>query len=469
MTVGSISTSGTPVYLGTVGRTEVTSWEGDDAPPGLKRPPRQKDTYEYIFRDVPVKILHGKRAGQLRLKRVRFRVIKTLGEPRIPYTKRKRVLDDHNYSKTSRVYDSVLVKPAYWYNSTPKGSDWIWFTLGGNQSVQPLLDNNDQNRLISKLWQRVKGSDFNAAIFLGESHQTLALIADTAIRVAKCYFHARKGDGAGALRSLVEGTSRAPLMSRMSSKRSARLYPNLEADINSQAKLLLEIQYGWRPLVNDVIGAAEMLSQELSVPRKTIQRVKVRKVGPKERIVSGKYWDSGFNSFGPGGCTFPVSHIHERKIKAIFTEDDVPSLPARLGLTNLEQTLWELTPFSFLADWFLPIGPALEARAAAQHLTGKFVVTDFLLYREQSGVKFWGNLAQTLGSCPGDFKRFTISRVITHNLVSALPNFKPLNKALSFEHCLNAVGLATVASTMPLGQLKRHISLNELSHGRFFK
>lgn len=469
MTVGFRSSEGTPLYFGHSGTREVVSWAGADAPASEKRPPRRKPTYGKVPREILVPIRKGKHAGQLRKKIVYFRVLLNPGDPFLPFEKRKRVLDDHDYHKDSLLWHSVAVTPKNWYGPQTKGSDWIWATLGGEWPLTPLLDDNDQNKLISKLWTRVKGSDFNAANFLGESHQTLALIADTAIRVAKSYFHIRKGDASGALRSLVEGTSRAPLMNRIDPSRVRRMYPNLSADVNSQARLLLEFQYGWRPLINDVVGAAEMLSQELSVPRSKVERVKVEKNGPSVRKVDGNFWTSSESWFGPGGCEFPSVYKHTRKIKAIFTEEDLPSLPARLGLTNPETVLWELTPFSFVADWFLPIGPALEARAAASNLRGKFVVTDFLLRSESSAKGFYGTLEETLGSCPGNWTHFTLTRTVTNSLTSALPSFKPLNKALSMEHCLNAVALVTSAATLPLGALKSSIMRNSALHSTVFR
>lgn len=464
MTVGSRTSSGTPLYLGTVGFTEQTSWSGGDAPAREKRPPRKKAVYRRVSYQISVPIKHGKRAGQLRLKTVSFRVLVTPRDPYIPYKKREKVLEDHNYSKTSKRWSSVAVTPRNWYGPQTKGSDWIWTTLGGDQPLTPLLDSNDWNKLITKLWTRVKGSDFNAANFLGEGHQTLALLANTAIRVAKCYFHIRKGDASGALRSLVEGTSRAPLMKRLDVGKSNRLYPHLSSNSNQAASLLLELQYGWRPLVGDAIGAAEMLSQELTVPRSTHERVGVFKGGPPVRKVEGNFWTSNEGYFGPGSCEFPRLDRDEWKIKATYTEVDLPSLPARLGLTNLETTLWEVTPFSFLADWFIPVGPALEARAAAQNLRGKFVITKFRIVSEQSAKNFTGTLEETLGSCPGNFVRYSITREVTDSLTSALPSYKGLKKALSFEHCINAVALAVGASTMPLGQLKSSIMRETMVH-----
>lgn len=459
MTTGTIHRDGrTPLYLGNVGILEDVSWSGADTPRFSE--PYRRRTYRTVTYTVPYTIRYGKRAGQSIAKTVRARVI---DDPGTGYVDRRKRRDrpENAYSKVGRHWRSVAVTPVDWFGPETKGSDWIWTTLGGDPPLPDLVTPNDHNQMINRLWAKVQGSDFNLANFLGESNQTLALIGDAAIRVAKCYFFARKGDAKGAFRSLVEGTSRAPLQKRFDAGRTARLYPNLPGTADDISRLLLEIQYGWRPLVNDVRGAAEMLAQELSVPRKSVQTVVCRRNGPTERLVSGDFWgyyqDEYGNLqsvFGPGSCVFPSAKQHVRKIKAIFTENNVPSLPARLGLANPEIVAWELLPFSFLADWFIPIGPALEARAVASALTGTFVTTDFRRYHEGSAHSFTGTLAMSLGSCPGDFVRYTIDRTVTDHLYSMLPEVKPFAKAASFEHCLNAVALAVQSPFMGLDDLK---------------
>lgn len=469
MTTGSRISLASPLYLGNTGFRENTTWTGEDAPTVVYQKTR-KPLYKREKRIVMVPNKDRRRGkSYLVPKEVSFSVLKKPGtlsnRPLVP-VKRK---GEHSYSKSSLRWFSYPVTCSPYYGYQTKGSDWVWATLGGDRPLVPLLDSNDENRLISKLWTRVKGSDFNAANFLGESHQTLALVANSAIRVAKAYFHLRQGDAAGMLRSLVEGTSRAPLMKRLDPAKVRYSHPNLSSDSNQMASLLLEVQYGWRPLVSDVIAGAEMLSHHLNTPfTQNIQTVKVRRVGPDKRVVSQNFWARDEAWFGPGGITFPRLYVHGKTIKAIFTEKDIPSLPATLGLTNLEVTAYELTPFSFLADWFLPIGPWLEARAAAQNLTGTFVISEHLVDAEYSGIELGGSLATVIDHCNGSFVRFTTTRTVTNSLTAAKPSYKPLNKALSMEHCINALGLVVGAATMPLGQLRGSIMRNNAVHSRLF-
>lgn len=44
-------------------------------------------------------------------------------------------------------------------------------------------------------------------------------------------------------------------------------------------------------------------------------------------------------------------------------------LPGRFGLLNPLEVIWELVPFSFVADWFLPIGDYLSALDASSRFT----------------------------------------------------------------------------------------------------
>jgi hypothetical protein len=49
--------------------------------------------------------------------------------------------------------------------------------------------------------------------------------------------------------------------------------------------------------------------------------------------------------------------------------DPLQAFLAQTGFTNPVNLAWELLPFSFVVDWFLPIGPYLEALSAFDGLT----------------------------------------------------------------------------------------------------
>lgn len=113
--------------------------------------------------------------------------------------------------------------------------------------------------------------------------------------------------------------------------------------VRDVGNLLLEIRYGWSPLMQDIKGAADTLSKP--IPDKPIKAVKTARY----TNVAG----------GVGGD--PV-HYSERVtiVGKIRISNPNLDLANRLGLLNPLGVLWEAIPFSFLFDWFLSVGNFLQ-------------------------------------------------------------------------------------------------------------
>lgn len=124
----------------------------------------------------------------------------------------------------------------------------------------------------------------------------------------------------------------------------------------------LEMCYGWTPLMNDVKGAAEELS-----------RVVNRDLHRPQLTVSGRAKLSDYMKYDVGGTSmyrtlyFDVSHICQVSIVAKAPQwvlDDF----SRLGLTNPLMVAWEKVPYSFVADWFLPVGSYIDTFDVGNYL-----------------------------------------------------------------------------------------------------
>nr|UJQ85798.1 MAG: hypothetical protein 1 [Leviviridae sp.] len=283
-----------------------------------------------------------------------------------------------------------------------------------------ILTTNDQLKCLGKLREKLTGSDFDMSVFLGEGHQTLKLIGDTAIRIAKSLHHLRRGDFAGTARSLLEGTSRKPIKPY---KEMKPFKPTSER----MSSHWLELQYGWLPLLNDVEGAAQTLAHTLSVPVQQTYRMSVR----REQVVPG----TAGTLIDGGRPTSEVSRMVIYALKVIVKEQ--PSQLAKLGLTDPTKVAWELMPWSFVVDWFIPIGDYLEARAITRVVHGTWVTSTF------------GKLNQyfvTLGGLSlrsqHVYAQVSLTRTVSTSPPDVpLPKVKPWKKIASIAHCLNAIAL----------------------------
>lgn len=327
--------------------------------------------------------------------------------------------EEHAYSLNLRLQEQDLVtyfSPTIGgVNRTRGRVDTFGVTDWG---PTPLLTANDQLKLLGKLREKLQGSEFNLARFLGEGHQALEMIGGTAIKLAKAYRHLRKGDIAGTAKSLLEGTSRAPLKPYQQ-----KWVKPTAANLSSH---WLELQYGWLPLIKDVQAGAEFLAHQLSVPLQTTYRMSVRREQTQTR----------FTQLDPGnaGVTSTASRYHQRFLKVIVSEH--PTGLASLGLLDPSIVAWELLPWSFVADWFIPIGSYLEARAVTSMIVAKYVTTDKTYGRTFpiDGGVYFPKAAYT-------FKQLVLTRTVSAAPKLPFPEFKPLSKVASWQHCANAVAL----------------------------
>lgn len=388
------------------GNRYYKTWNGTDGPPRVK-------SYETVWRWLP----GARRPTQYR------RVV------RLP---RRAKVEDHPYycsieqwfdrptTYTVRDQYGVLQKTSY---NTFRGEWGIGYTV----KPDSVWNSNDDIALIGKLREAVAGSDFNMGVFLGEGHQTLKLIASSATRIRKSLQAIRRLDPYGAVKALGVDAGRT------------RGFESAARDLRrgntpkSASNFWLELQYGWLPLLEDARNSAEMLGKLLNFPLVQTYKVRKKKKLSMYDLAPGNYIREG-NDWQFAGAT-------RGQYIARLKEVDVASLT---GLTDPASVVWELVPYSFVADWFIPIGSYLAARGLASSLTGTFIKT---IYREERF--FCRQLKSTNKVSPTEWQiqpewfwsKAEVTRTVSTNLSVPLPNFKPLGKVASWKHCANAVAL----------------------------
>lgn len=340
--------------------------------------------------------------------------------------------DDHNYSVAIvREFDSpgsfqAAVKETYY----PFGpGDWKWVVQPGTYGTRATMygdsfqffnewDANDQLGLLGKLREKIENSDFNAAVFLAEGEQALDLVTQNTLKIYRAFKNLKKRGPRAALRSL--GLDAANVNEPRKWRATAR----------NMANGWLQIQYGVIPLVKDVYGCMEFLSKSLSVPFTNTYRVS------RVKFLSSRNLNPTISGSARG--------YTRKAIIARLTEVNVAKL---VGLADPASVVWEKTPYSFVADWFIPIGSYLSARGLSNSLSGIFVTSTKTFTR-----KVWSGKQITSG--PGvlvidntfpnsSSERIDFSRVVTTTLPIPVPTLKPLSKAASWMHCANAVSLLT--------------------------
>lgn len=221
-------------------------------------------------------------------------------------------------------YDGVLQNMGVYdvYHSLPS---WD-YTMVTRAEIQALLRVKDQSVNLAQAW--------------AERRMTADLVADTALKLAKAYRYARKGNFDRAAKALG-------------------------ARPNKAASNWLELQYGWLPLLSDVYGAAEALAKRDSPKHWTITgKGVVREPWTHRGTRWYGRWHGRTEARGMQGCFVRLDYIPGNDFFANLSN---------LGLTNPAQLAWELLPYSFVVDWIWPVGDwlsSLDATVGLEFLSG---------------------------------------------------------------------------------------------------
>jgi len=130
------------------------------------------------------------------------------------------------------------------------------------------------------------------------------------------------------------------------------------------SELFLEYVYGWKPLVSDLYGTIELLREYSKGVKPIILHGHGQATDTKSRS-----WAKGKPGWVSTGHWAEFTTSEQSKVRVDLYGQVDPSLVAfralnQLGLINPVSLAWELIPWSFVVDWFVPIGPVLQAFTA---------------------------------------------------------------------------------------------------------
>lgn len=299
---------------------------------------------------------------------------------------------------------------------------------------------------VTRALANLKDQKFNASQAIGEAQQTARLVASTATRLTKAIVACKSGNAHGLVKALgLTGRLNGQVKTNLQ-KLGAVAYKPVQ-----HRKLLadtwLELQYGWKPLLSDVHGMAQDLAaSDLQDPTRYIWTVRGRATDKSIRNVE---------SINGSKHQFTRRNI-QHGVQVVLSYSRTSAGQAALvqtGLSNPANLAWELTPFSFVADWFLPIGNYLQSLDADLGYsfiggchTSRFLVD--LVHDRTTMVGFadrWVafNPAKSQGDnfyCHGG-RSFTkhVERQVYGS--SPLPRFPGIKNPLSLSHAASALAL----------------------------
>lgn len=340
----------------------------------------------------------------------------------------------------------VEINPGSYFTSEiyPNGD---FFTM--SQQVNTLLTQPDiaaghlavdENLLISTLRGRITATA-NISEDIATAHQTVGLLTKSFTRLATFLQLVSGGSPKSVLRFLGSAKGSTAFVKGLNQMKRGGL-----AGTRLLSQLWLEYRYGWLPLIQDVDSVMKAFQQYAGKgsdisrvsAKRTVSTESIRPViyasNPDDSKRTRYYYENARTT-----CRMGIYYKMDQKMIATLSG---------LGLTSPTALAWELAPFSFVVDWFLPIGPALQAFSAFEGLT--FVRGYKTYYTERT---VFLNVDQSFSSADVKLKdtgksygkRITVTR-------SALTSFpgavRPLLKnPFSFIHAANAAALIGVLLT----------------------
>lgn len=211
----------------------------------------------------------------------------------------------------------------------------------------------------------------------------------------------------------------------------------------------LEYRYGWTPLIMELQGALKALDPA------RIKKIRATARG-KAKASKDETWTRNYKfadpNFGTNDYLFQQLTTVECRAFVLF-EADLQFQTARdFGLTEIPLAMWELVPYSFVVDWFLPIGDWLEAitpklgvKVLAEGITSK---RDRLLSRTVTGWNPSTSASQRYDQSGfintlDRRRKLEIDRVPSLGRALAYPKF---NVKINVKRALDAIALLGIGS-----------------------
>lgn len=233
----------------------------------------------------------------------------------------------------------------------------MFLSSGGDPSKFTFTSTEKDARSAAlKAYAKLGQGRFNAAVFIGELKPTIHMVAKRSNQLRTAMKNLQEGNwkGFGEVLPKAEPPSRRQ-------RAKAR---------DSWGDVWLEYTYGWSPLVSDVYGAMSALQKGVS---------------GSGTPVSARSGRGGIGRGRERGTSDSAANLAKPMAQSAVFSGTVSNPGARtlqeLGLANPAALAWELLPYSFVADWFLPIGDILAALTAGTGLMG---VTGSIVYETRN-------------------------------------------------------------------------------------
>lgn len=270
---------------------------------------------------------------------------------------------------------------------------------------------NQKNSVIAQARSRLANPTWNAANDLGELGQTGKMVANRLGKPLAVLAALSSRDAVTAAR--IAGAN----ISTSAAKRINRLPASKRA-----ASFHLEVQYGWLPLMSSVYDALEFF------------RGKVATTGMRVTASAGKRHRAAYKAFAPASGPLGFDNMASYANMSGSVYSPTIRTLSELGLLNPASLAWELTPFSFVVDWFTCIGDVIMGLTAG---LGLKKVRSYTISERRSNVE-----SRTIGlGLAGWFHYYSVQTIYRRDATFTFPELNTAPVTVSFRQAINSAAL----------------------------
>lgn len=315
-----------------------------------------------------------------------------------------------------------------YYRNDPTGA--VKGSFANHDPLEFRVDHNDLMALAAiKARNRVSPAEFQALVSVAEFPKTIDLIAKTVRSLRQIRKSVVTGNPSYAIKAIGGKPPKGI---------TVRSYANQTAQ-----NRWLEFRYGWTPLLMEVQGAIKALSAQPALPLRATAR------GFEQ---DQKSWTTITTRDDASVGLFTYSTVRRETVSArafvLYTADLTHQRARDFGLLDVPLALWEVVPYSFVVDWFIPIGNWLEALTPkiGVKVLAEGVVFDRNFTKERT-VKSWTK--QTVGGFSYDVSGTFVGSTDVYNYhervrfpnLNSLYSFPPFNVKLNVKRAVDAIAL----------------------------
>lgn len=234
----------------------------------------------------------------------------------------------------------------------------------GDKFGQAVVSDPSSIELLSKLVQEWKNTDLNIGVSAAEGKESLGMVSDKLFGLYQAARAMRRGNLGGAIRHFNHPVP------RRHRKRAAKQLS--QGDVSGA---WLSVHLGWVPMIQDVYAGLQYSESDGGYG-----------------IIRTPWIKGEVTCNSAGGSNAPIPRKLDYRSRLVCEVRTPPQWYDRLGLTNPALVAWELVPFSFVVDYFLPIGDSIEALSALRIDKGRIMRQDRITVTAVSPAKPKGAL-----------------------------------------------------------------------------